>query len=111
LKKNKSKEIQTLANDIIAKWKAAVDQEKKKKRPAEDAAESTSEKKVKTEVPVKSERKEGVAKVKSETDRESLHAVWTSEDILSQPPCSIFCQSIPCVRTPCQTRAEILYYR
>lgn len=75
MKKNKSKEIQTLANDIIAKWKAAVDQEKKKKRPAEDAAESTSEKKVKTEVPVKSERKEGVAKVKSETDRESLHAV------------------------------------
>lgn len=67
LKKNKSKEIQNLANEIIAKWKAAVDQEKKKKRPAEDAAEPTPEKKVKTEG-VKTERKEGASsKVKAES--------------------------------------------
>lgn len=71
LKKNKSKEIQNLANEIIAKWKAAVDQEKKKKRPAEDAPESTAEKKVKTEG-VKAERKEGAAsKLKTESAGES----------------------------------------
>jgi len=110
LKKNKSKEIQTLANDIIAKWKAAVDQEKKKKRPAEDAAESTSEKKVKTEAPVKSERKEGVTKVKSETDRKFLQAVWTSTRTLTRFSLSIFCQSITCTRAPCQTRAEIFHH-
>lgn len=71
MKKNKSKEIQNLANEIIAKWKAAVDQEKKKKRPAEDTAEPTPEKKVKTEG-VKTERKEGASsKVKAESAGES----------------------------------------
>ena len=71
MKKNKSKEIQNLANEIIAKWKAAVDQEKKKKRPADDTPDSTAEKKVKTEG-VKSERKEGASgKVKAESAGES----------------------------------------
>lgn len=50
LKKNKSPEIQKLAVEIIGKWKAAVDAEKKRKRPADDgnSEQGGGEKRTKT---------------------------------------------------------------
>lgn len=98
LKKNKNKEISSLSDQIIAKWKSAVDIEKKRKRGPEDE-NGNDEKRVKVE-DKKVSKKEGMS---AGLRRDCISFGWADD-------CSPFCSRRWIPRTRAK-ETQILYHR